>query len=315
VSGRAPGREGRIHPDARHALEDALGEDVQFDVPMSRHTSLRIGGPADALASPGDREALSKLLAACAAHELPLVPIGAGFNTLVGDAGIDGVVVKLNRFRSLERRPNDRVFAEAGVTHATLTRFCVEHGLAGLEFGAGIPGVMGGWIAMNAGIGTREVVDVVHGIEVIGPGPRPPRCLPRAALDFGYRALRGLAPGTLTVSVLFDVTPSERAAVRAEVDRLLARRAETQPTNVPSCGSVFKNPEGDYAGRLIEAAGLKGATEGGAQISPVHANFIANTGGATAADVLRLMERTQKQVESETGIRLEPEVKIVGVQP
>lgn len=315
MSRRATGRVERIHPDARLALEDALGEDVKFDVPMSRHTSLRIGGPADALAVPRDRAALSKLLAVCAAHELPLVPIGAGFNTLVGDVGIDGVVVKLSRFRALELRPEGRVFAEAGVTHATLTRFCVEHGLAGLEFGAGIPGVMGGWIAMNAGIGTREVVDVVHEIEVIGPDPRPPRHLARAELDFGYRGLRGLAPGTLTVSVLFDVTPSEPEPVKAEVDRMLAQRATTQPLDVPSCGSVFKNPEGDYAGRLIEAAGLKGAAEGGAQISHVHANFIANTGGATAADVLRLMERAQEKVEKATGIRLEPEVKIVGVQP
>lgn len=300
-----------IDADARRALEAALGDDVAFDVPMTRHTSLRIGGPADALATPRSREAIVALLSLCAEHGLPHLAIGAGFNCLVDDGGIDGVVIKLSGLRALELRPDSTVFAEAGVTHASLTRFCVERGLAGLEFGAGIPGVIGGWITMNAGIGTREVKDVVRSIEVVEPGTGP-RSLPRDVLDFRYRALRGLAPGTVVVAALFEVSASSSEAVRAEVDRLLAQRAVSQPLNVPSCGSVFKNPEGDFAGRLIEAAGLKGACVGGAQISPVHANFIANTGGATAADVHRLMELAQEAVEKETGIRLEPEARLVG---
>ncbi len=300
-----------IDAAARRALEAALGDAVAFDVPMTRHTSLRIGGPADALATPGSREEIVAVLTLCAEHRLPHWTIGAGFNCLVSDLGIKGVVIKLGGLRALEVRPDVGLFAEAGVTHASLTRFCVERGLAGLEFGAGIPGVVGGWIPMNAGIGTREVKDVVRSIEVIEPGEGA-RTLPRDALDFHYRALRGLAPGTVVVAALFEVTPANPKAVRAEVDRLLAQRAGTQPLNVPSCGSVFKNPEGDFAGRLIEAAGLKGERTGGAQISEVHANFIANTGGATAVDVRRLMELAQEAVEKETGIRLEPEVRLIG---
>jgi UDP-N-acetylmuramate dehydrogenase len=296
----------------KSALERALGDAVEFDVPMARHTSLRIGGPADAVATPASRDDLATLLDLCEQHQLPTLSIGAGFNLLVSDAGIDGVVIRLSRFRRLEQRSRTAVFAEAGVTHASLTRFCVERGLSGLEFGAGIPGVVGGWVTMNAGIGTREVVDVALEVEIVGPGREPARILTRDELDFSYRSFRNLPLGAVVVSVLFEVTPAEPDDVRSEVDRLLAQRARTQPLNIPSCGSVFKNPQGDFAGRLIEAAGLKGEREGGARISPLHANFIANTGGATAADVQRLMERAREAVEKSSGVRLEPEVRIVG---
>ena len=164
---------------------------------------------------------------------------------------------------------------------------------------------------MNAGIGTREVEAIVIEIEVIEPGGGA-RLMTRNELDFQYRALHGPAEGSVIVSALLRLSQDEPERVQAEVDRLLAARRETQPIHVPSCGSVFKNPEGDYAGRLIESAGLKGERAGGAQISPIHANFIANTGGATAADVLALIRRAQQVVESSCGVRLEPEVKIWG---
>ncbi len=301
-----------IANSVKQQLRDALGDAVAFDVPLSRHSSLRIGGPADALATPRDRRELARLLALCAEHGVPSFVLGRGFNCLIADAGVDGVVIKLDAFRALERTPEGAVRAEAGVTHASLTRFCVERGLAGLEFGAGIPGVVGGWIAMNAGIGTREVRDVVLEIERIVPGQQESERVPRSALHFEYRALLGLPAGAVILAANFEVEESTSEAVRAEVDRLLALRAGSQPLNVPSCGSVFKNPEGDYAGRLIEAAGLKGERVGGAQISPVHANFIANTGNATATDVLQLMARAQEVVEKEAGVRLEPEVRVVG---
>ena len=300
-----------IAATARRALEDALGDAIAFDVPMTRHTSLRIGGPADALATPRSREQIAALLTICIEHEVEHWTIGAGFNCLVSDEGIDGLVIKLAGLREISLQSDTAVFAEAGVTHASLTRFCVDRGLAGLEFGAGIPGVVGGWIPMNAGIGTREVKDVVHSVEVVEPGAGE-RTISREDLEFRYRALCGLAQGAVIVSARFAVTPSSSEAVRSEVDRLLAQRAASQPLNVPSCGSVFKNPDGDFAGRLIEAAGLKGARIGGAEISPVHANFIANRGGATADDVLRLMQRAQAAVEKEAGIRLEPEVRLIG---
>jgi UDP-N-acetylmuramate dehydrogenase len=204
------------------------------------------------------------------------------------------------------------VRAEAGVSHARVTRFCVERGLAGLEFGAGIPGTVGGWTAMNAGIGQRELKDAVLEIEVMSPTGSFIRHLSRETLRFTYRALRGLAPGSVILSTLLGVTPSTAEAVRAVIEPQLERRAVTQPLDVPSCGSVFKNPPGDFAGRLIEAAGLKGLRVGGAEISTLHANFIVNRGGAKAADVLALIERTRAAVREVSGITLEPEVRIVG---
>jgi UDP-N-acetylmuramate dehydrogenase len=288
---------------------------VRFDFPLAHCTSLRIGGPVDALATPATREEIARTLAICAAHQVPHCVIGAGFNTLALDARLEGVVLQLGKLRRLEERPDCNLRVEAGASHSQLTNFCIERGLAGLEFGCGIPGTVGGWLAMNAGIPGREVKDVVREIEVISPTGREVRHIPRAELRFVYRALRGLAPGSVILSALFSVALSDTGSVRAEVDRLLAARSSSQPLNVPSCGSVFKNPPGDFAGRLIEAAGLKGHRLGGAEISPVHANFIANRGGATAADVLALIREAQAAVWQTAGVRLVPEVRVIGGKP
>ena len=301
-----------IAPALQRRLEDVLGDRVRFEVPMARHISLGVGGPADALATPADRDELAALLAVLGEEGVPHLFLGKGFNTLVRDEGVEGVVVQLSRLRRIEERPGGRLRVEVGVSHAQLTRFCVERGLAGLEFGAGIPGTVGGWLAMNAGIGTREMVDVVREVEVMSPSGRHRRHLVQDTLRFGYRALRGLAPGSALISTLLEVTPAEPEQVRAEVERLLARRAATQPLDVPSCGSVFKNPPGDFAGRLIEAAGLKGERVGGAEISSVHANFIANRGDATARDVIELIELARRRIAEASGIELETEVQIVG---
>jgi len=301
-----------IPETARRELAQALGKQVRFDVPMSRHTSLRVGGPADALAVPNGRAELARLLEICARHELAHLVLGNGFNTLVRDGGIDGVVIQLSRFRSLEERPGGRIRVEAGVSHSQLTRFCIERGLSGLEFGCGIPGTVGGWLAMNAGIAEREIGDATLEIEVMSPTGSTTTRLARERLEFRYRGLRGLAPGSVILLGLLEVVPTQPPVVKKEVDRLLARRGASQPLNVPSCGSVFKNPRGDYAGRLIEAAGLKGARVGDAEISELHANFIANRGRASAADVLQLIERARERVLSELGIELETEVHVVG---
>lgn len=297
---------------ARRALEDALEDRVRFDVPMARHTSLCVGGPADALATPADRDELARLLSTCAAHRLRHRVLGAGFNTLVLDTGLDGVVVNLGRLRRLEARPGGGLLAGAGVSHSQVTKLCRTHGLAGLEFAAGIPGSVGGWVAMNAGVPEREMKDALRELEVVSPTGAHRRRLPRASLCFRYRSLRGLSPGSVITAALFDVRPADPAAVRAEVDRHLAHRAGSQPIHVPSCGSVFKNPPGDHAGRLIEAAGLKGTRIGGAEISTVHANFIVNCGGASAADVLALIDKARAVVRDQTGIVLQPEVRVIG---
>ena len=301
-----------IARSARAELEEGLGDRVRFDAPLARFTSLRVGGPADALVTPESRGDLARLLAICARHRLPHLVLGAGFNTLALDGGVEGVVIQLGRLRGLDQRPGGLLRAEAGVSHNQLVKFCIRHGFSGLEFGAGIPGTVGGWVAMNAGIPSREVKDVVREVEVMAPSGSRLRHLERGALRFVYRGLRGLAPGSVILSALFAVSFATPALVKAEVDRLLARRSQTQPLDVPSCGSVFKNPPGDYAGRLIEQAGLKGYRVGGAQISPVHANFIANLGGATAADVLALMHEAQARVLAQTGRRLIPEVRVIG---
>ncbi len=297
---------------ARAALLEALGDRVRFDFPMSRCTSLRVGGPADALATPADRGELARLLAVCRAERLPHVVLGAGFNTLVQDGGIDGVVIRLGELRRLEERPGGLLRAEAGVSHNQLVKLCLARGYSGLAFGAGIPGTVGGWVAMNAGVPERETGDVVREIEVMSPSGRRLRHLPRERLRFRYRGLRGLAPGSLIVSALLEVGIAEPASVRAEALRMLERRAHSQPLDVPSCGSVFVNPPGDFAGRLIEAAGLKGRRIGGAQLSPVHANFIVNLGGASARDVLALIELAREAVAAASGVRLATEVRILG---
>ena len=300
-----------ISSAARSALLDALGAEVRFDVPLSRFTSLRVGGAADALASPPDRKALAAGLRACADHGVPVTVLGNGFNTLVRDGGVAGLVLRLHSLRALGRAAGGALHAEAGVTHTALTRHCVEHGLAGLEFGAGIPGTIGGWIAMNAGVPEREVKDVVADVLVMEKDGAE-RSLAPGALRFEYRRAAGLPDGAVVLAADFRVRESSRSDVQQEVDRHLAKRQRTQPLDVPSCGSVFKNPPGDFAGRLIEAAGLKGARMGGAEISSVHANFIVNRGGATAHDVLALIDRARRTVREGSGIELEPEVRIVG---
>jgi len=302
-----------IGRDARDALVRCLAERVEFDVPLARHTSLRIGGPADAIATPADAAELARVLAVCAEHGLATVVLGGGFNVLVREGGIRGVVLRLRKLRRIERVAEDLVSVEAGASHATITRFCALRGLSGLEFAAGIPGSLGGWLAMNAGIGVREMKDVVREIDVLDRKGQATTTLPRRALDFRYRELAGLEPGCVLVGARLEVFPSDPARVEAEVDRLLAQRHATQPIDQPSCGSVFRNPPGDFAGRLIEAAGLKGSRAGAAEISSVHANFIVNHGDATASDVLCLIERARGAVAERTGILLETEVKILGV--
>jgi UDP-N-acetylmuramate dehydrogenase len=303
-----------IEAAARRALEACLADRVEFDVALARHTSLRIGGPADAIATPADRAELQEVLAICTEHALPSIVLGAGFNVLVREGGIRGVVLHLKKLRRIERDRPNLISVEAGASHATITRYCVEHALTGLEFGAGIPGTLGGWLAMNAGIGVREMKDAVFDIDILDRTGKHMLQIASDKLDFRYRALEGLEPGSIIVAARLQVEQSERAKVQSEIDRLLAHRQASQPIDISSCGSVFRNPPDHFAGQLIEAAGLKGAREGAAEISSVHANFIVNHGGATASDVLRLIERARTKVADETGIRLETEVKLLGAR-
>lgn len=301
-----------IEAAARRALEACLDDRVEFDILLARHTSLRIGGPADAIATPADCSELRSVLRVCTEHGLPTIVLGAGFNVLVREGGVRGVVLRLKKLRRIDRVEPNLISVEAGASHATITRYCIENSLTGLEFAAGIPGTLGGWLAMNAGIGVREMKDVIFDVDVLDRTGERMLQIPRDQLDFRYRSLTGLEPGSIIVAARLQVEESERAKVQSEIDRLLANRQASQPIDIPSCGSVFRNPPDHFAGQLIEAAGLKGAREGAAEISSVHANFIVNHGGATASDVLRLIERARAEVADRTGIRLETEVKLLG---
>jgi UDP-N-acetylmuramate dehydrogenase len=295
--------------DARleRALRERFGRRVALHEPLARHTSLRVGGPADALVRIESAAELEGLVALCAADAAPLHVLGAGFNTLVRDGGIRGVVVRLAGMRALERR-GPELWAEAGATHTQLTRFAAQHGLSGLEFGVGIPGTLGGWLAMNAGTREREIGQAVVALDWLAGGAR---CsVPASALHFVYRRLERPADAIL-LGARLALEPGDPGEIRARMRAQLEARRATQPVDQPSCGSVFKNPPGDFAGRLIEAAGLKGLRCGGARISELHANFIV-TSGATAADVLELIERARRAVAERFGVELQTEVQIMG---
>lgn len=300
-----------IAPAARSALRNLLTERVRFNALLGRFTSLGVGGPADALAVPETAEEVESLVTLCAEHDVPLHVFGGGFNTLVLDGGIEGVAMRTQRLREIEVSSSGLLYAESGVSHAHVTRVCQERSLSGLEFAAGIPGSVGGWVTMNAGIPDHEVGPLVAEISVATPRDGT-RWIPREELVFEYRGVTGIPAGAVVLAVHFQLQAGDREEIRVAIDRHLAHRRKTQPIDQQSCGSVFKNPPGEHAGRLIEEAGLKGVREGGAQFSPLHANFIVNTGNATAADVIALIERARDAVRERRGIELVPEVRVVG---
>lgn len=278
---------------------------------LARHTSWRAGGPARIFYTPADLDDLANFLAGLPASE-PLLWIGLGSNLLVRDGGFPGTVIStfggMNGLRMLDERT---LRAEAGVTCAKVARFMTKHGLTGGEFLAGIPGSMGGALAMNAGAWGGETWQYVAAVETVDRhGER--RVRTPEDYEIGYRHVRGPADEWFTAAQLRFET-GDSAAAQTRIKELLERRSATQPTNLPSCGSVFRNPPGDHAARLIEACGLKGQCIGQACVSEKHANFIINTGGARAADIEALIARVRETVERDQGVRLIPEVRIVGV--
>jgi UDP-N-acetylmuramate dehydrogenase len=277
---------------------------------LALHTSWRVGGPAACFYRPADLEDLAAFLAGLDREE-PLLWLGLGSNLLVRDGGFPGVVVStLGRLDGLQRLAGSAVRAEAGVACAKVARFAARQGLCGAEFLAGIPGTLGGALAMNAGAFGGETWDRVLAVETVD---RRGRLRERGPEDYrvGYREVIG-PRGEWFVAARLGLTSGETHAAQARIRALLDQRARTQPTGQPSCGSVFRNPPGDHAARLIEATGLKGHCLGGACVSEKHANFIINRGDATAADIERLIEQVRDRVAQATGIRLEPEVHIVG---
>ncbi|HEX4895280.1 MAG TPA: UDP-N-acetylmuramate dehydrogenase [Solimonas sp.] len=280
--------------------------------PLARHTSWRVGGPADRYFEPASRADLAAFVRSRPVDE-PLTWIGLGSNLLVRDGGVRGSVIGLHgALDALTREGSDEVHAEAGVHCARLAKFAVGEKFAGAGFFAGIPGTVGGALAMNAGAHGGETWDVVREVEVMY---RDGRCewLPRSAFRYGYRHVEVPAGVAGFVAARFAFAADASGTAEADMKAWLARRRATQPVGKPSAGSTFRNPPGDHAARLIEHCGLKGYRIGGAQVSTLHANFIITEDGARAADVEQLIAHLQHVVLEQTGVRLEPEVRVVGV--
>jgi UDP-N-acetylmuramate dehydrogenase len=303
----------------------ALGPDaVQANRPLAHHTLLCVGGPADLLVVAETAEILRRAVSLAWQHQVPCRVLGAGANVLVSDAGVRGLVV-LNRARSISflRCPDQEACgggavarAESGASFSVVARQCVQRGLAGLEWAASIPGTVGGAVVGNAGAWGGDVASTLLRATILEPsGVVADR--PVEWFVYGYRTslLKRRAPSGAPQAVVLEadflVQPGDRRVLEARVAEMAARRKASQPPGA-SCGSVFKNPPGDYAGRLIEVAGLKGRRQGGAEISALHANFIVNHGTATAADVKTLIDLACQTVQARFGVTLELEIELVG---
>ena len=285
-------------------------DNIHLQEPMAGHTTFRIGGPADCFLQLEDEEQLRKVRRYLDLAGVPFFVLGNGSNLLVDDAGYKGVVLQTGQKMSQITVQGCHIIAKAGATLRQVANAALEHGLTGLEFASGIPGTVGGGVVMNAGAYGGEMGQVVTQVCVVSREGELME-LDNDTMEFAYRnsVIRGSA---FTVTqVTFCLERGDREAIRARMEELAARRREKQPLEYPSAGSTFKRPEGHFAGGLIEQCGLKGFRVGGAQVSEKHAGFVINTGGASCTDVLALIAHIQDVVYRETGIRLEPEVKIV----
>ncbi|HYA87888.1 MAG TPA: UDP-N-acetylmuramate dehydrogenase [Nitrospirota bacterium] len=292
--------------------------EIKRHEPMSRHTSYAIGGPADVFAIPVDRNDLATLLQEIREKKLKCFVLGGGTNLLVRDGGFRGIVISLQRMQAMKIEREYRsiggaftvVFVEAGVPLQKLLSFCVKEGLTGLEFITGIPGTVGGAVCMNAGTTVGEFGDVVDSVTLLSPeGNMVTRG--REEMKFGYRT-SAIPEGHAILDVRIILRRGDRNKIQEQVREILGTRKQWQPVGLPNAGSVFRNPQEESAGKLIEAAGLKGTSVGSAQVSEKHANFIVNRGNAKASEVLALMEIVKQKVLQIHGVRLEPEIKIIG---
>jgi UDP-N-acetylmuramate dehydrogenase len=301
--------------DTKKELKSLIKGKISFDVPMAKYTSLGVGGRADALTLPQDEEDLRVILHFAKEKTIPYYVLGKGTNVIIRDGGLRGIVISLSQgFRSIRIIDRDgeevSISTEAGVNLERLVRFAEEKNLTGLEAFSGIPGTLGGALAMNAGAFGSEMRDVVKSVAMM-EGTGTVVVKGRKDLRFHYRNL-ALSKGTIILEAILGVTKAKGEEIAAKVEGFQRRRFQSQPWNVPTAGSIFKNPEGAPAGQLIDELGLKGYRIGDARISEKHGNFIVNEGDATAAEVLALMAFIRDQVYEKRGIRLTPEVHIIG---
>jgi UDP-N-acetylmuramate dehydrogenase len=297
----------------RKLAELAMGT-VLFDERMDRHTSIGVGGPADALVFPESAAEAGRVVSLLRAAGVPVFFMGNGTNLIVRDGGFRGAIVSTKGLRSvrLEERGEGRaaIHAEAGAGLAEVVALAAKEGLEGMEFCAGIPGSVGGGIRMNAGAYGSEMKDVLESVDLLNGEGNIKSC-GRSALQFEYRNL-ALPEGACVLGGVFDLARGDREAVEGRIREILRTRSGKHPLQYRSAGSVFKNPKGLPAGRIIDEAGLKGLTLGGARVSEMHGNFIVNLGSATSKDIIGLIELVREKVREKRGIDLEPEVKIIG---
>ena len=289
-----------------------LGSDnVYRNEPMKRHTTFRIGGPADYYLCPHSAKEIQKVVEICREEKLPYFILGNGSNLLVSDQGYRGVVIQLWKNVSDIRVESCLIHAKAGASLAKIAAEALEEGLTGMEFAAGIPGTLGGAVVMNAGAYGGEMKDILKEVLVMDQQGRI-FTLEKKDLKLGYRTSAVKEKGYIVLAAVLELRPGDREEIRKLMEDLKQKRVEKQPLDLPSAGSTFKRPEGYFAGKLIMDAGLRGFSVGGAQVSEKHCGFVVNTGGASASDVLTLIREVQKRVREKFGVELETEVKFLG---
>ncbi|MDF9408644.1 MAG: UDP-N-acetylenolpyruvoylglucosamine reductase [Pelotomaculum sp. PtaB.Bin013] len=294
-----------------HGLLALIPGRVRAGEPMKKHTSWRIGGPADIFVEPGNRRELQLVVSFARDKGIPLTVIGAGSNLLVSDNGIRGIVVKIGNGMARVFTVGNEITVEAGAKLAVVASTARDAGLGGFEFSTGIPGTVGGAVAMNAGANGSAVSALVKNVLILNfDGNFVGKS--KEDMSFSYRRSILHSEPAIIVEATFTCYPRDKKLIREEMADYLKKRKASQPLCYPNAGSVFKNPPGDSAGRLIEATGLKGVRVGNAQISTLHANFIINLGSATAKDVLALIEHVREVVNSRFGVDLQPEIKFTG---
>ena len=285
-------------------------EAVTENASMAEYTSFRAGGCADLLAAPENTGELRAVIRLLDSEGCPHMILGNGSNILVRDGGYRGVIVKIGD--AFDKVEGDKVICGAGTRMASVARAALTENLSGFEFASGIPGSIGGAVFMNAGAYGGDMADILEKVHVVSPDGSCEYDISAAELDMGYRHTALHETGDIVTEAILKLQPGDRDVIREKMNDLNSRRNSKQPVNYPSAGSFFKRPEGHFAGALIQDAGFKGLAVGGAQVSELHAGFIINRGGATASDILQLMEIVQAGVMDMAGVRLEPEVRIIG---
>lgn len=299
--------------DIRKELGERIpGVCIEENVPMAQYTSFRAGGKARMMVIPADAEQLSAVLGVLSGSCVQYMVLGNGTNILVKDSGYDGVIVKIGSGFDYVRQEGCRLVCGSGTRMFVAAKAALEGGLSGFEFASGIPGFTGGAVFMNAGAYGGEMKDILRRAKIVSKDGSREFYMTADELEMGYRHTKLHDTGDIVTEVEFVLEEGNRTQIKAKMTELMEKRNSKQPVNFPSAGSFFKRPEGYFAGKLIQDAGLKGLSVGGAQVSELHSGFIINRGGATATDILQLMEMIQARVFDEFGVRLETEVRIIG---